>query len=72
LIANAALSALDEHFAHAWQTAMAMRVERAKIRRRGGATYRLVRYADDFVRHEAPYDRAEVKGLRRGPVAAGS
>jgi RNA-directed DNA polymerase len=32
----------------------------------------LIRYADDFVRHEAPYDRAEVKGLRRGPVAAGS
>jgi RNA-directed DNA polymerase len=32
----------------------------------------LVRYSDDFVRHEAPYDRAEVKGLRRGPVAAGS
>jgi len=31
----------------------------------------LVRYADDLVRHEAPYDRAEVKGLRRGPVAAG-
>ena len=49
LIANVALSALDEHFAHAWQTAMATRVERAKVRRRGGATYRLVRYADDFV-----------------------
>ena len=29
-------------------------------------------YADEFVRHEAPYDRAEMKGLRRGPVAAGS
>ncbi len=32
----------------------------------------LVRFADDLVRHEAPYDRAEVKGLRCGPVAAGS
>jgi RNA-directed DNA polymerase len=32
----------------------------------------LIRYADDFVRHEAPYDRAEMKGLRRGSVAAGS
>ena len=32
----------------------------------------LIRYADDFVRHEAPYDRAEMKGLRREPVAAGS
>ena len=49
LIANVALSALDEHFAHAWQTRMATRPEREKIRRRGGATYRLVRYADDFV-----------------------
>ena len=32
----------------------------------------LIRYADDLVRHEAPYDRAEMKGLRREPVAAGS
>ena len=32
----------------------------------------VIRYADDLVRHEAPYDWAEVKGLRRGPVAAGS
>jgi hypothetical protein len=32
----------------------------------------LIRYADDLVRHEAPYDRAEMKGLRCGPVAAGS
>jgi hypothetical protein len=31
-----------------------------------------LRYSEDLVRHEAPYDRAGVKGLRRGPVAAGS
>jgi RNA-directed DNA polymerase len=49
LIANVALSALDEHFAHAWQTKMATRSQRETIRRHGGATYRLVRYADDFV-----------------------
>jgi RNA-directed DNA polymerase len=49
LIANVALSVLDEHFAHAWQTTMATRPEREKIRRQGGATYRLSRYADDFV-----------------------
>jgi len=30
------------------------------------------RFSEDIVRHEAPYDRAGVKGLRRGPVAAGS
>jgi len=49
LIANIALSALDEHFAHAGQTTMATRPAREAIRRRGGATYRLIRYADDFV-----------------------
>jgi len=49
LIANVALSALDEHFAHAWQARMATRPERERIRRRGDATYRLSRYADDFV-----------------------
>jgi RNA-directed DNA polymerase len=48
LISNIALSELDEHFAQAWQ-AMGDRPSREKIRRRGGATYRLVRYADDFV-----------------------
>jgi RNA-directed DNA polymerase len=30
----------------------------------------VVRYADDFVRHEAPQDRVEVKGLHRRAVAA--
>ncbi len=49
LLANVALSVLDEHFAEAWQTTMASRTERATRRNRGHATYRLVRYADDFV-----------------------
>ena len=49
LLANIALSVLDEHFAEAWQTPMASRVDRARRRRHGQATYRLVRYADDFV-----------------------
>jgi RNA-directed DNA polymerase len=49
LLANIALSVLDEHFAEAWQTHMASRVDRARQRRHGKATYRLVRYADDFV-----------------------
>jgi RNA-directed DNA polymerase len=31
----------------------------------------LIRYADDFARHEAPCDRMEVKGLHRWLVAAG-
>lgn len=44
LLANVALSALDEHFASKWTD----RVERAKRRRHGLANYRLIRYADDF------------------------
>ena len=46
LLANVALSVLDDHFAELWEDS---RVERAKRRRHGDANYRLVRYADDFV-----------------------
>jgi RNA-directed DNA polymerase len=48
LLANLALTVLDEHFEQAWQ---AMGTPSARHRRRhtGQATYRLVRYADDFV-----------------------
>ncbi len=48
LLANIALSALDEHFDERWQQ-MGSSTRRQGIRKRGGATYRLVRYADDFV-----------------------
>jgi RNA-directed DNA polymerase len=48
LLSNLALSALDEQFARAWQ-AMGTESQRHKRRRRGEATWRLVRYADDFV-----------------------
>src|SRR4051812_36775048 len=48
LLANIALSALDEHFARAWE-AMGNVGQRYRARKRGEATYRLVRYADDFV-----------------------
>ena len=49
LLANIALSVLDEHFVQAWQADMSTRVDRARRRRHGLATYRVVRYADDFV-----------------------
>jgi len=49
LLANIALSVLDEQFARDWQTSMATRVDRSRLRRHGQPTYRLVRYADDFV-----------------------
>jgi RNA-directed DNA polymerase len=48
LLANIALSLLDEHFAEAWE-AMGDRSARNYRRRKGLATYRLVRYADDWV-----------------------
>ena len=49
LLANVALSVLDEHFAEAWETTMATSTDRQRRRRHGEANYRLVRYADDFV-----------------------
>ncbi len=49
LLANIALSVLDDHFAEAWEATSATRVDRARRRRQGFATCRLVRYADDFV-----------------------
>jgi len=48
VLANVALSVLDDHFAKAWE-AMGDSNDRAYRRRKGLATYRLVRYADDFV-----------------------
>jgi RNA-directed DNA polymerase len=47
-MANIALTALDEHFARAWQQ-MGDQRQRAKRRRHGTPNYRLTRYADDFV-----------------------
>jgi RNA-directed DNA polymerase len=43
LLANIALSVIDEHFAEAWQTTMASRRDRERRRQHGQATYRLVR-----------------------------
>lgn len=48
LLANIALGVLDEHYARAW-TAMGDGNQRHRRRKRGEATYRLIRYADDFV-----------------------
>jgi RNA-directed DNA polymerase len=48
LLANIALSVLDEHFTDRWE-ALGPEWTRAKHRRSGGATHRIVRYADDFV-----------------------
>ncbi|WP_020576338.1 group II intron reverse transcriptase/maturase [Actinopolymorpha alba] len=53
LLANIALSVLDEHFHNRWE-AFGVGTKfpgqrRKRYRAKGGATYKLVRYADDFV-----------------------
>ena len=60
LLSNVALSALDEHFARAWE-AMGPSRARERRRRKGLANYRLVRYADDG----APRTLKEVRCRRR-------
>jgi RNA-directed DNA polymerase len=79
LLANLALSVLDEHFDTKWK-AMGNQTRRWRAVQRGGATYRLVRYADDFVvlvlgqRHHAQALHGEVEdvlsrvGLRLAPA----
>ena len=62
LLANIALSVLDEHFAEAWQ-AWGSETQRWRRRQRGLPTYRLVRYADDFVVMVAG-TRADTEALR--------
>ena len=49
LLANVALSVLDQHFTEHWQTNSGTDYQRTKRRRAGLPTYRIVRYADDFV-----------------------
>ncbi len=49
LLANVALSVLDEHFAEAWQRDSGTTYQRTKRRRAGLPNSRIVRYADDFV-----------------------
>jgi RNA-directed DNA polymerase len=49
LLANIALSALDEHFDRLRRQQMSTEYRRAKRRRNGEANYKIIRYADDFV-----------------------
>jgi RNA-directed DNA polymerase len=79
LLANIALSALDEHFDQQWHQDMGTSKQRAKRKANGLGNWRLIRYADDFVlmvagdRHQAEALREEVSavlaplGLRLAP-----
>jgi RNA-directed DNA polymerase len=62
LLSNIALSALDGHFARAWEAMGRGSSRRQRRRRKGVATYRLVRYADDFVIVVAG-DRSQAEAL---------
>ncbi len=63
LLANIALSVLDEHFVAAWAAMGTDKGGRQRRRRTGLATYRLVRYADDFVVLVAG-NRAQAEAVR--------
>jgi len=49
LLANIALSALDDHFTGQWQQQMHTQYQRRKRHQQGQGNWRLIRYADDFV-----------------------
>jgi len=69
LLANIALSALDDHFARQWQQEMGTGKQRSKRKRNGHGNWKLIRYADDFVlmvsgdRHHAEALREEVAAV---------
>jgi len=65
LLANIALSVLDEHLTSRWRPDgdMATASRRTKRRRNGMANWRVVRYADDFV-VLVHGERADVEALR--------
>ncbi|MGH8874952.1 MAG: group II intron reverse transcriptase/maturase [Acidimicrobiia bacterium] len=71
LLSNIALSVLDDHFDEAWRAMGQTSSARQSRRLRGLATYRLVRYADDFVvvvagaRAHAEALREEVQAVLR-------
>src|SRR5713226_8911555 len=79
LLANIALSALDDHFARQWHQEMGTSRQRANRKAKSLGSWRLIRYADDFVlmvngdRHHAEALREEVAavlaplGLRLAP-----
>lgn len=69
LMANVALSALDEHFHQQWQMVMGTHYQRSKRMKAGLGNWRLIRYCDDFVvmirgeRHHAEALREEVAAV---------
>lgn len=79
MLANIALSALDEHFDQQWREEMGTASQRVTRKKKGLGKWKLIRYADDFIlmvsgnRHHAEALREEVAtviaplGLRLAP-----
>ena len=68
LLANIALSVLDEHFAEAWRATVEHQATVNVDASKGCANYRLVRYADDFV-VSGGRDPAHAEALRQEVAA---
>ena len=68
LLANIALSALDDHFDRQWQQEMGTKQQRANRRRNGQGNWRLCRYADDLVLMVSG-DRRHAEALREEVAA---
>jgi RNA-directed DNA polymerase len=68
LLANIALSALDDHFHRQWQQEMGTKQQRANRRRNGQGNWRLCRYADDLVLMVSG-DRRHAEALREEVAA---
>jgi len=69
LLANIALSTLDDHFDQQWRQEMGTEGKRARRKRNGLGNWRVVRFADDFVvmvaghRHHAEALRGQVSAV---------
>lgn len=69
LLANIALSALDDHFDRQWHEEMGTKRQRRRRKDQGQGNWRLIRFADDFVlvvagdRHHAEALRDVVAGV---------
>ena len=72
MLANIALSVLDEHFAGQWESLMGTEDRRWRRRRNGLGTWRLVRYADLCrARHKSAYAEVRVMPTRLVDALAG-
>jgi RNA-directed DNA polymerase len=69
LLANIALSALDDHFDRQWQQEMSGKYQRTKRRINGQGNWKIIRYADDFVLMVSG-DRHHAEALREVVAAA--